>query len=248
VPHIVSGLEKMRQIETLDLSFNDIGPVGGTALAACLGNKHPTLSRLDVSWNKLGNKGAAAFAICLRKGTGALGELNLASNDISDSGGSVFVSSVLEAARGGLRVLRLDNNQFSTPIGRALLRAAAAASESVGGRFRMGRLGSYAMVAKQIGAAPSNTTQKDGNSNGNNGGNGGNGNTGGRNVVGGERDEEKRARERSRGGPHVSSTAGVVVGGGALRSSMSRGGVRGDSTRARDKGNVGFAEDWGFKT
>ena len=80
IPHVVSGLEKMRQIEILDLSFNDIGSTGGAALAAFLSNKHPTLTKLDVSWNKLGNRGAAAFALALRKGTGMLAELNLGSN------------------------------------------------------------------------------------------------------------------------------------------------------------------------
>ena len=149
VPHIVSGIEQMRQIETLDLSFNDIGPVGGAALAAGLSNKHPTLARLNVSWNRLGDKGACAFAKCLRKGTGALGELNLASNGVGDVGGSALVSTVLDAARGGLRVLRLDNNMFSSAVGRVLLRAAAEAAEAVGGRFRMGRLGSYGMTTEK---------------------------------------------------------------------------------------------------
>ena len=247
VSHIVAGLEKMRQIETLDLSFNDVGPVGGTALAACVGNKHPTLSRLDLSWNKLGNKGATAFAVCLKRGTGALGEVNLASNNIGDAGGSAFVGAVAEAARGGLRVLRLDNNAFSSPVGRALLRAAAAASDSVGGRFRMGRLGSFAMAkhldprhrgataASSSSAAGASSRPSKTSSDWRNHEDGGG-------IGGGD------SRGGSRGGPRASHTAG---GGGApLRSSMSRGGARGDGDgkASKDKGTVGFAEDWGFKT
>lgn len=215
VPHLVAGLEKMRQITTLDLSFNNIGPVGGAALAACLAGKHPTLAHLDVSWNKLGNRGAVAFAGCLRKGTGALGELHLGSNDIGDAGGIAFVAAAAPAARGGLRVLRLDNNVFSSPVGRALLRAAAAASEAVGGRFRMGRLGSYGMD-KHIGtsnvrSSTGSSTHADNDRYGNGNGDGGGGGCGG-----------------------GASSSVVAPGGGAA------------SDRGREKGNVGFAENWGF--
>ena len=55
----------MRQIETLDLSYNDIGPEGGAALAAYLGNKNSTVTRLDVSWNRLGDRAGPITSVNL---------------------------------------------------------------------------------------------------------------------------------------------------------------------------------------
>ena len=101
-------------------------------------------------------------------------------------------------------LLRVDHNAFSIGVGRSLLRAAAAASQAVGGRFRMGRLGSHGMERYDPAHDPS---------------------------------------------PHATGLSPRVSqvrrdGVAPLRSTIGGGGGGG----GKEKGTVGFTEDWGFKS
>ena len=56
----------------IDLSGNDLSPVGAELLAATIEEQGPSLRRLDISYNDVGGKGALAMARMLQVRSSAI--------------------------------------------------------------------------------------------------------------------------------------------------------------------------------
>jgi len=92
----------------LDLSNNQIGEEGGTALAKAL-NKYHSLKELYLKGNWIRNQGAIDFALALKENP-SLETLDLSDNQIGEKGGS-FLAKALEK-NFSLKSLYLINNQI----------------------------------------------------------------------------------------------------------------------------------------
>ena len=79
---IGEGLGKSATLQTLDLSYNEIGAEGGKAIGEGLG-KSATLQTLDLSYNEMGAEGGKAIGEGLGK-SATLQTLNLSENEIGD--------------------------------------------------------------------------------------------------------------------------------------------------------------------
>lgn len=92
-------------LHTLDISWNDLGPVGASSLAPCL-MMLIELKSLDLSVNGMGPSGASSLAPSLLRLTG-LRSLNLCLNYMGYSASTLLESSLL-ASLSHLRELRLQ--------------------------------------------------------------------------------------------------------------------------------------------
>ena len=84
-------LSKNTALKTLELSYNQIGPVGLEALAQSL--KNTSLKKINFAFNHLGDRGAKALAQVLNETQ--LAECCLADNQIGDQG-VVLLSEALK--------------------------------------------------------------------------------------------------------------------------------------------------------
>ena len=79
---LAKGLEKCSFLEELDIKYNQIGDVGGAALAKIL-DSNSSLISLDGSTNKIGNIGATALVnIKALESNSSLGWLYFSNNPI----------------------------------------------------------------------------------------------------------------------------------------------------------------------
>eukprot|EP00961_Rhodomonas_salina_P273722 3698432-Rhodomonas_salina.4 len=93
-------LGEFKSLFHLDLSRNQIDPVGAWKLAGRLG-ECKALAHLNLSWNKIGDEGAGRLAGVLGEGAGgfkALAHLDLSVNEIGDEGAGKLVG-VLEECK-----------------------------------------------------------------------------------------------------------------------------------------------------
>ena len=116
-------LRSAHRMETLDLSCNDVGPVGAAALASALDGM-PGLRSLDLSHNGIGAEGAEVLSATLRD-MRHLESLRLAGNAVGDSGAAALASAF--ECMSSLRSVVLSANAIGDDggvrIARALIRS-----------------------------------------------------------------------------------------------------------------------------
>ena len=69
VKALVRMLPACRQLHTLNLSFNFLGPESSHAVARIIGAGHPTLKVLDLGYTSLGAAGVVAICVALKRNT-----------------------------------------------------------------------------------------------------------------------------------------------------------------------------------
>lgn len=102
---LIRGWENL---ETLDLSRNEVSDVGSVIAAAL--SYFNALKILDLSGNKLGNHGAAMIALAL-EGKNTIQTLNLSENQIEDRGAYKLAKAL--KSNETLRTLNLSKNDIS---------------------------------------------------------------------------------------------------------------------------------------
>ena len=116
---VLGALLRSRLLRVLDLSFNELGPEGGAAVAKALeDNDSLTLLRLDN--NRIGAEGAMAIAQAL-KVNGSLKSLKLRNNDIGDQGGKAVAKAL--HINSSLTSLRIGSNDLGPEGGAAFAEA-----------------------------------------------------------------------------------------------------------------------------
>lgn len=99
-----------RFLLSLNVSDNEFGNLGATAIARGLQNSQCKLRKLDMNANEIGVAGAKAVAIMLRFNK-ALEELNLSFNKLGDDGAAAIASALQHNSK--LRLLSLRRNGIS---------------------------------------------------------------------------------------------------------------------------------------
>ncbi len=89
---IATALENNITLKSLDLGWNEIGNEGATAIAIALEN-NTTLRGLYLWYNQIGNEGATAMATALKNNT-TLTDLNLGANQIGNEGVQVLATAI----------------------------------------------------------------------------------------------------------------------------------------------------------
>ena len=82
-------------LTSLNLALNQIGPIGGHALATVLADTNRTLTRLDVSGNMLGDDGVGAFSRVVRDNR-VLVALNVSGNTASLVGVGALAATIAQ--------------------------------------------------------------------------------------------------------------------------------------------------------
>jgi Ran GTPase-activating protein (RanGAP) involved in mRNA processing and transport len=108
-----SGLEYLYSLETLILSRNCLGPLGGGAVLAALGT-HTTLHTLDLGYAKLGPPGGLAVGNCLLHLI-HLDSLFLEGNSLGDFGAAAVIKGLSYSSM--LRTLDLSDNNLQKSWG-----------------------------------------------------------------------------------------------------------------------------------
>ena len=108
---IAGALKGNRKVITVNVSSNQIGPVGVAKLVQALKNS-PTVTNVDVAGNDLQREGALQFADLLTS-SGSLLRLNLANNRLANPLWNGFppLSKALEVNK-SLKVLDISNNSL----------------------------------------------------------------------------------------------------------------------------------------
>ena len=112
VQELLNQVDIVANLATLDLRYNDIGPMGGGALARLLQHQQPQVEQNQCAWNTLylegnllGDEGAFAFT-----SYGNLTDLFLGQNGIGPDGASSLAQALKEPNR--IRKISLDGNQI----------------------------------------------------------------------------------------------------------------------------------------
>jgi len=100
LPDFIFHLQKMKELQSLEMPLNNIGPVGAQSLA-CLIN----LQELDISENHIADEGVRALALLVN-----LKNLNISSNEISPIGAEALIGLI------NLEILDISFNNIG-PLG-----------------------------------------------------------------------------------------------------------------------------------
>lgn len=120
---IAEGVVDNVTITSLDLSYNELGPRGGAAVANLLAHGSADLRELNLEWNQLRHVGTVNV---LRDGlihTGTVRKFNIAWNGVDDEGGEILG----EVIRGSsvLEELDVSNNRIGQKGAEAIARGVA---------------------------------------------------------------------------------------------------------------------------
>ncbi|EME31730.1 uncharacterized protein Gasu_11060 [Galdieria sulphuraria] len=99
--YLFKSLESQKVLSTLNLSSNDIGPVGAKALAEYLGKNSSVPESIDISHNHIGDNGAIDIANSLLSDFCKLQRLNICNNSIGVKGTEALILSLSEKSLSG---------------------------------------------------------------------------------------------------------------------------------------------------
>ena len=112
--HLIEGLISAKRLTYLDISLNEIGPIGFTAL--CEGILDTKLKTFVCNQNHLGDEVMTCFAFMIEQLNykGRLEKVDLSKNKINDAGLLIMIESLKISKK--LRSIRLNENYFSEKI------------------------------------------------------------------------------------------------------------------------------------
>ncbi|XP_066020289.1 nucleotide-binding oligomerization domain-containing protein 1-like [Pocillopora verrucosa] len=110
-PSVVNIIKNVQQISHLDLSFNNIGPLGSFEICKLLNYREFQLSSLNLTRNQLTDEAAKYLAEAINSNNSQLRTLNLSKNNISTIGARHLAEAINNNCQ--LRTLNLSHNNIS---------------------------------------------------------------------------------------------------------------------------------------
>lgn len=146
----VEMLDANRQVHTVRLGENRLGPAQAAALAPVI-NGGSGLARLLVDGNEFGPDGATSFAAALGSPSAHITELDLASNGIGDAGASAIGKALVKSP--SLVMLSLEGNKIGADGCDTFVDGLMANTKLERLNFRLNLLGSAGVTAIAEGIA-----------------------------------------------------------------------------------------------